>query len=103
MQNYKSFKEAGELAVDELERLKNEGHVELVGDWRKVTTEFRNAVATRIAVLIKEKTNAATGEVARKARFIVDMRRSGVNGQVKVYERIVLPRGCDLVAERAGL
>ena len=97
VQNYKSFGEAGNLATDELQRLKDEGHIELIGDWRKVTKEFRNAVATRIAVLIKEKANASTGEVVQKVRFIVDMRRSGVNGQVKVYERIVLPRGSDLV------
>jgi len=33
-----------------------------------------------------------------KVRVIVDMRRSGINGQMRVEERVVLPRITDVAA-----
>ena len=49
-------------------------------------------MATKLAVLVKEKSDGSV-----KVRFIVDMLRSGINGLVKAGERIVLPRGHDLI------
>ena len=33
-----------------------------------------------------------------KVRIIVDMRRSGINGMMKVFERVVLPRVSDVAS-----
>ena len=49
-------------------------------------------MATKLAVLVKEKSDGSI-----KVRFIVDMLRSVINGLAKASERIVLPRGHDLI------
>ena len=77
--NYRSLEEAGSKAVEEFERLRKEGRIEIVGNWHDVSCLCQHAIATRIAVLVKEKEDGAT-----KVRFVTDMRRSGVNGLVKV-------------------
>ena len=92
VKNYKSFDEAGDFAKEELHRLLEEGHLKHIGNWKTTKGKWKEALATKLAVLVKEKEDGSV-----KTRFIVDMRRSGVNGIVKVYERIVLPRGTDLV------
>ena len=66
--------------------------MEKIGSWSQVLARWPDAMATKLAVLVKEKTDGSI-----KVRFIVDMLRSGINGLVKAGERIVLPRGQDLV------
>lgn len=90
--NYGSFKEHSKLASLELARLEQEGHLERVGAWEKVKHKWPKALATKLAVLVKEKPDKSL-----KVRFIVDMLRSGINGLTRLNERIILPRGQDLV------
>lgn len=91
-QNYKSFAENSKYAELEFQRLLEEKHVEKLGTWDKVKARWKDAMATKIALLIKEKADATV-----KVRFVVDMLRSGINGLTKMAERIVLPRGEDLI------
>ena len=90
--NYSSFKEHSSLASLELARLEHEGHLQRIGTWEKIRNKWPKALATKLAVLVKEKPDKSL-----KVRFIVDMLRSGVNGLTKLSERIILPRGQDLV------
>jgi hypothetical protein len=90
--NYSSFQENEDAAKLELERLISGKHVVLIGTWEKVLEMSPEAIATKLALITKERPDHTL-----KVRFVVDMLRSGVNGLVKVYERIVLPRGVDLI------
>ena len=91
-ENDASFAEHSPLAKEELDRLISEGHLEKIGTWTEVLKRWPNAIATKLAVLVKEKSDNSL-----KVRFIVDMLRSGINGMVTAQERIVLPRGHDLI------
>ena len=86
----------GDFTLDMNSGDRREEHVRVLGNWEDVKKVHRKAIATKIAVLVKEKLDK-NGETKKKVRFVVDMRRTGVNGKVYVYERIVLPRGRDLV------
>ena len=90
--NYTSYAEHGALAQEELKRLVSEGYLEKIGSWSQVLARWPDAMATKLDVLVKEKSDGSV-----KVRFIVDMLRSGINGLVKASERIVLPRGHDLI------
>ena len=90
--NYTSYAENAALAHDELGRLVSDGHLEKIGSWAQVLERWPDAMATKLAVLVKEKSDGSI-----KVRFIVDMLRSGINGLVKANERIVLPRGHNLI------
>ena len=92
--NYTSFHENEEESREELARLIKAGHVEVMGDWKKVLARWPDARATKIATLVKARPDGTN-----KIRFIVDMLRSGVNALTKAEERIVLPRGADLVRD----
>eukprot|EP00435_Cladocopium_sp_Y103_P022183 s718_g5.t1 len=92
--NYRSFHDHEVESAKELDRLVAEGHLELVGTWDKVTSRWPKARATKLATLVKEKPDGTV-----KTRFIADMRRSGINGMAKAEERIILPRGSDLVRD----
>ena len=92
--NYGSFHDNEEESYKELERLLEEGHLERIGSWKKVLQRWPTARATRIATLVKARPDGTN-----KVRFIVDMLRSGVNGLATAGERIVLPRGVDLVKD----
>ena len=97
-ENYASFSEHSPLAKKELERLISEGHLEKIGSWTEVLKRWPDAIATKLAVLVKEKSDGSI-----KVRFIVDMLRSGINGMVTANERIVLPRGHDLITSTLNL
>lgn len=62
----------------------------MIGTLGDVLNHWPEAMATKLAVPVKEK--------IRKPRFIVDVLRSGVSRLIKVDERIVLPRGQDLIS-----
>ena len=77
---------------EELDRRIAEGHLEKIGAWAEVLKRWPDSVATKLPVLVKEKSDSSI-----KVRVILDMLRSGVNGMVSAQERIALPRGHDLV------
>ncbi len=91
--NYKSFYEDGATHADaEVKRITEKGFVEVFASWGEVLARWPNAKASKVAVLTKERPDGTT-----KARLIIDLLRSGVNGEVKLPERVVLPRLSDLV------
>ena len=92
--NYSSFHEHEAESQAELRRLIDSGHVEIIGSWKQVQARWPNARATKIATLVKARPDGTN-----KVRFVVDMLRSGVNALTKAEERIVLPRGADLVRD----
>ena len=96
--NYVSYEENKEDSLQEMERLIKENHLEIIGSWERVQTRWPDAMATRIATLVKAREDGS-----KKVRFIVDMRRSGVNALSVAGERIVLPRGSDLVKDMMDL
>ena len=92
-QNYKSFAEAGDKAQAELLRLVDAGRAQKVSTWEDVVQLVGpDARLTKMACIIKQKSGK------EKVRVIVDMRRSGINGQMRVEERVVLPRITDVAA-----
>lgn len=96
--NYKSYQEYEQESQTEMERLVSEGRLEVIGAWQEVQARWPGAIATKVATLVKRKDD---GQV--KVRFIVDMLRSGVNSLAEAGERIVLPRGADLVKDVLAL
>lgn len=91
-ENYASYKENAQESAGELSRLIREGHVEPIGTWADVKARWPDALATKLATIVNARTDGTT-----KVRFVVDMRRSGINGLSKCRERITLPRGEDVV------
>lgn len=96
--NYSSFVENEEGSKEELARLVREGHLEVIGPWKKVIEKWPSAIGTKLATLVKAREDGT-----KKVRFIVDMRRSGVNSLAEAGERIVLPRGSDFVKDLLDL
>jgi hypothetical protein len=92
--NYASFHQHIQESAEELDRLLAEGHIERIGSWTDVKGRWPDARATKLATLVKARPDGSV-----KTRFIADMLRSGVNGLSQAGERIVLPRGCDLVRD----
>ena len=88
-ENYVSFVEAGDKAQAELDRLVACGRAERVDDWQSVVDKVGEARLTKMACIVKQKGGK------EKVRIIVDMRRSGINGWMKFFERVVLPRISD--------
>ena len=66
--------EHSEESRKELLRLVEEGHLEKIGTWEQVVARWPGAIGTKIATLVKAKPDGTL-----KVRFVVDMRRSGVN------------------------
>ena len=92
--NYVSFYvEDGKLARDEVNRIACRGFVETFGTWDEVLLRWPNAVASKVALVVKTRDDGST-----KVRMIIDLRRSGGNGGVVLPERVVLPRLSDLTA-----
>lgn len=96
--NYASFHQHIQESAVELERLMREGHIERIGSWAEVKARWPHARATKLATLVKARPDGSV-----KTRFIADMLRSGINGLSQAGERIVLPRGCDLVRDLLDL
>ena len=90
--NYKSFEENQKESEQEMAWLEAEGHLERVGDWGQILQRWPRAIATKVATLVKQKSDGT-----QKVRFIVDMLRSGINSLATAGERIVLPRAMDLI------
>ena len=90
--------EHSEESRKELLRLVEEGHLEKIGTWEQVVARWPGAIGTKIATLVKAKPDGTL-----KVRFVVDMRRSGVNGAAHCDERIVLPRALDAVQDILAL
>ena len=90
-QNYKSFQEAGPKAELELDRLVADGRADLVSSWQEVTDAVgAHAKLPKLACIIKQRSDV------EKARLVIDMRRSGINGLMDLRERIVLSRISDV-------
>ena len=96
--NYSSFHENLRESSAELERLKQDGHLEPLGGWEDIVARWPEAKATKLATLVKTRPDGS-----HKVRFIADMRRSGVNGLTYAEEKIVLPRGTDLTRDALDL
>jgi hypothetical protein len=91
--NYKSFYEAdGKFASTEIGRIAERGFVDLFDSWEAVVARWPNAKASKVALIVKEKPDGT-----HKTRLIIDLLRSGVNGDVVLPERVVLPRIADFV------
>ena len=89
--NYSSFVEAGQKAQQEVQRIVDEGWARVFDTWQEaVDCLGERAQLTPVACVVKE----AHGR--EKIRLVVDMRRSAVNGQMDVRERVVLPRVSDV-------
>jgi len=89
--NYKSFDvEGGVHSNTEVARIKQRNFIEVFRDWATVKMQWPLARASKVALIIKERVDKSL-----KLRFVVDLRRSGVNGEAEVPERVVLPRVID--------
>ncbi|CAK0883204.1 unnamed protein product, partial [Prorocentrum cordatum] len=92
--NYASFyTDGGALAEQEVQRIEQRGYIEIIRDWDEVRSRSPDATASKVALLVKTREDGST-----KARIIIDLLRSGVNGGVALPERVVLPRLSDLTA-----
>lgn len=96
--NYLSYETHKEQADRGLQRELEAGYF----DWDASQENLESVVGgrlhlARIAALVKE-----TGGTL-KTRLIHDLRRNGVNGQVRVQERLVLPRLRDVVGDALDL
>lgn len=89
--NYSSFVEAGTKGQAEIQRVIDSGWADVFDSWPEVVEAFgEKAQLTPLACIIKQ----AHGR--EKIRLVVDMRRSSVNGQIDLKERVILPRVCDV-------
>ena len=91
--NYASFAEHREGAEALLHREKAAGWLELFSTEAEAEAKYGKVVCSRIGVVEKWK----HGE--QKLRLIHDLRRSGVNQQVVMTERVILPRISDLIED----
>ncbi|CAK0804234.1 unnamed protein product [Prorocentrum cordatum] len=96
--NYKSFEEARVHAEPEIERIIKEGFAVRFKSWKQVVGTYGPVAASRLACIVKDRKDGA-----KKARIIIDLRRSGVNRCVQVDERIVLPRPKDILSNAMHL
>lgn len=89
--NYESFYDTGDKAQAELDRSVEDKRADRVSSWEEVVSMVgEDAKFTQLVCIIKMK------EGKEKVRLVVDMRRSGVNGQMQLLERVVLPRVPDV-------
>ena len=88
--NYKSFYvEDGVHAETEVKRIKDRNFIKVFKDWASVELQWPLARASKVALIIKERLDKSL-----KLRF-VDLRRSGINDEAEIPERVVLPRIID--------
>lgn len=82
LENYSSIRES-----------EDEAKAELVVDTEELTRRFPDkGTMSKLALILKTKDDGT-----KKARIILDMRRSGGNSRCRVPERITLPRATDVV------
>ena len=90
-ENYKSYYvNNGAHAEEEVARIKERNFVTIIKDWTDVLLKWPRATASKVALIVKERIDKTL-----KLRFVVDLRRSGVNGEAEIPERVVLPRILD--------
>ena len=85
--NYRSFEEAREFALPEVDRIVQAGYAVELGGWQEVVAKYGPVAVSKLACIVKQRKDGST-----KARLVVDLRRSGVNRCVRLEERIILPR-----------
>ena len=81
------YTDSSKIAADEITRIEHKGFIETFTEWKQVTERWPNAVASKVAVLLKTREDGTT-----KVRLIIDLGRSGGNGGVELPKRVVLPR-----------
>ena len=75
--NYKSFYvEGGVHAETEVKRIKDRNFIEVFKDWASVKLQWPLARASKVALIIQERLDKSL-----KLRFVVDLRRSVINGE----------------------
>ena len=73
--NYVSFYvEDGKLASDEVNRIADRGFVETFGTWDQVLLRWLDAVASKVALLVKTRDDGST-----RVRMIIDLLRSWIS------------------------
>ena len=95
--NYKSYEEAQELADQELEKELAKGFLITAPTRKELEHKVGPIHPSRVGVIIKELADRI------KVRLIHDLSRSGINQQVKLHERVVLPRLGDLARDISEL
>ena len=94
--NYRSLYDTvdGEvLSKSEIERLLQQGFLEQFDSWQQVLDQWPDAVASRVACIAK-----CRADLTFKLRLMLDLLRSGVNGDCHVPEKVILPRLEDYVS-----
>ena len=89
--NYKSFYDEVEAADADFDRIVEKGFAERVATTHELKMRWGEVRAPKVAVVAKVKRDGT-----KKVRLIVDMLRSGTNGDIVARERLVLPRMTDL-------
>ena len=99
--NYRSFYESmdGEvMSKSEIDGLLQQGFVEQFDRWERIRELWPDAVASRVACVSKRRLDNSL-----KLRLILDLLRSGVNGDCLVPEKVPLPRLDDYVNSILGV
>jgi hypothetical protein len=92
--NYKSFyTEDGSHAKIEVDRILEKDFIQHFDSWDDVLKVWPHAKASKVALILKTKEDGTI-----KRRFVIDLLRSGTNGEMDIPERVVLPRLGDFVA-----
>eukprot|EP00435_Cladocopium_sp_Y103_P000377 s3357_g1.t1 len=98
-ENYKSFQDAGEAALEELERVAAAGYATKCHSWKEVVhSAGEGASLTKLGCIQKPKPGGGV-----KTRLVVDCRRSGINGLMVIRQRVVLPRVSDVAGDWVSL
>ena len=90
-ENYTSYQEHEEEARAELKREQEAGYLAMNATRQQAEEQVGKIMPSKVAVLVKYR------DGRKKVRLIHDLSRSGVNINVDLPERIVLPRICDVV------
>ena len=96
--NYRSFYEESAAADEDFNRIVAKGFAERIADTAELKERFGDIRAPKVAVVAKVKKDGT-----KKVRLIVDMPRSGTNGDIVARERLVLPRMTDLAESTVDL
>eukprot|EP00435_Cladocopium_sp_Y103_P060961 s1539_g22.t1 len=98
-ENYKSFQDAGEAALEELERVAAAGYATKCHSWKEVVhSAGEGASLTKLGCIQKHKPGGGV-----KTRLVVDCRRSGINGLMVIRQRVVLSRVSDVAGDWVSL
>ena len=90
--------EAREHAEPELPRVVASGYAEEFTSWDALVAKYGQIAVSKLACIVKTRKDGTI-----KSRIITDLRRSGVSRCVRTAERIVFPRGKEVVADAVYL